>query len=129
MMKKISLGSVVLALSVAASSAYADIPLESKEQIQGNWKLQYTKINAAAKENIPREDIWAINGDKIAILNIPREGGHYDQPALNFELENGKLKIPYLGRSGFDMLTLVDKTSDSMTLKGKFGEHYYFTKK
>ena len=128
-MKKISLASVLLALTVFAAAVYADIPLESKDQIQGTWKLQHTKINAAAKESIPREDTWVIKDGKITILNIPREGEHYDQAPLNFELENGKLKLPYLGRSGFDMFTLVDKTDSTMTLKGKFGEHYFFTKK
>lgn len=128
-MKKITLASVLLAVSVFASSVYADIPLESKDQIQGAWKLQYTKINESAKEKIPREDTWVINDGKITIMNIPREGVHYDQAPLSFELENGKLKLPYLGRSGFDIFTLVEKTDNSMTLKGKFGEHYFFTKK
>lgn len=128
-MKTITLASVVLALLVFASTGYADIPLASKDDVEGTWKLQYTKINVSAKESIPREDTWIFKNGKVTILNIPREGGHYDQAPVSYEIENDKLKVPYLGRSGFDTFALVEKNDSSMTLKGKFGEHYYFIKK
>jgi len=127
--KKITLASILLALSAFASIAYADIPLESKDQIDGTWKLQYTKLSVTAKESIPREDTWVFKDGKIAILNIPREGDHYDQKPQNFELEDGKIKVPYIGRSGFDTFALVEKTADTMVMKGRFGEYYYFKKK
>lgn len=128
-MKTITLASVVLALLVFASIGYADIPLTSKDDVEGTWKLQYTKINVSAKESIPREDTWIFKNGKVTILNIPREGGHYDQAPVSYEIENDKLKVPYLGRSGFDTFALVEKNDSSMTLKGKFGEYYYFIKK
>lgn len=128
-MKKLRWASVLLALSTFAAAAVADIPLESKDQIQGTWKLQYSKNNATAKEQIPREDTWVFKDGTLTILNIPREGTHYDQPPINLEIENGKLKIPYVGRSGFDTFALVEKNDSTMVLKGKFGEHYYFNKK
>ncbi|MGZ8136193.1 MAG: hypothetical protein ACXW1W_03410 [Methylococcaceae bacterium] len=128
-MKKISWTSVLLALSVFAGSVYADISLESKEEVQGAWKLQHTKNSVSAKETIPREDTWIFKDGKLTILNIPREGSHYDQAPVNYEIENGKLKIPYIGRSGFDTFSLVEKDDKTMTLKGKFGEYYYFNKK
>ncbi|MGZ8151998.1 MAG: hypothetical protein ACXW0H_02085 [Methylobacter sp.] len=128
-MKKISWTSVLLALSVFAGSVYADISLESKEEVQGAWKLQHTKNSVSAKETIPREDTWIFKDGKLTILNIPREGSHYDQAPVNYEIENGKLKIPYIGRSGFDTFSLIEKDDKTMTLKGKFGEYYYFNKK
>lgn len=128
-MKKISLTSALLALSVFAVSAYADIPLESKDDLAGTWKLQSTKNSATAKESIPREDTWVFKNGQVTILNIPREGKHYDQQPVNYEIESGKLKIPYVGRSGFDTFSLVEKNDKSMILKGKFGEHYFFNKK
>lgn len=128
-MKKISWTSLLLALSVFAGSVYADISLESKEEVQGAWKLQHTKNSVSAKETIPREDTWIFKDGKLTILNIPREGSHYDQAPVNYEIENGKLKIPYIGRSGFDTFSLVEKDDKTMTLKGKFGEYYYFNKK
>ncbi|MGZ8095796.1 MAG: lipocalin family protein [Methylosarcina sp.] len=128
-MKKISLISVLLALFVFANSAYAEIPINSKEDIEGTWKLQSTKNSATAKESIPREDTWVFKNGQVTILNIPREGSHYDQQAVTYEIENGKLKIPYVGRSGFDTFSLVEKNDNSMTLKGKFGEIYFFNKK
>ena len=128
-MKKASLTSVLLALCLFANIGYADIPIESKDALQGTWKLEYTKNSVSAKEKIAREDTWIFKDGKVTILNIPRDGGHYDQAPVNLELENGKLKVPYIGRSGFDTFALVEKTDNSMTLKGKFGEHYFFVKK
>lgn len=128
-MKKISWAFVLLALSAFAGTVYAEIQLESKSDLQGTWKLQHTKNSATSKETIPREDTWIFKDGKVTILNIPREGSHYDQAPVNFEIENGKLIIPYVGRSGFDSFTLLEKDDKSMVLKGKFGEQYYFIKK
>lgn len=128
-MKKINLASAFLALSLFAGSAYADIELKSKDDVQGTWKLQYTKNSASAKDTIKREDTWVFQGGKVTILNIPREGAHYDQQPVTYEIDNGKLKIPYVGRSGFDTFSLVEKDDQTMVLKGKFGEIYYFIKK
>ncbi len=128
-MKNLSLAALILFLSALTGSSYADIPLESKDQVQGTWKLDYSKNTATAKESIPREDTWAFKDGKLTITNIPREGTHYDQAPIVYEIENDKLKIPYIGRSGFDTFSLVEKNDKTMILKGKFGEHYYFTKK
>ncbi len=118
-----------LALCLFVSASYADIALTSKDDIQGTWKLQYTKNTVNARETIPRVDTWVFKDGKVTILNIPRQEGHYDQAPVNYEIEAGKLKVPYIGRSGFDTFALVERTADAMTLKGKFGEHYYFVKK
>lgn len=128
-MKKINLAPAFLALSLFAGSVCADIELKSKDDIQGTWKLQYTKNSASAKETIKREDTWVFQGGKVTILNIPREGSHYDQQPVAYEIDNGKLKIPYVGRSGFDTFSVVEKDDQTMVLKGKFGEIYYFSKK
>ncbi|MGJ0483938.1 MAG: hypothetical protein ACR65R_05305 [Methylomicrobium sp.] len=128
-MKKINLAPAFLALSLFAGAVYADIELKSKDDIQGSWKLEYTKNSASAKDTIKREDTWVFQGGKVTILNIPREGAHYDQQPVAYEIDNGKLKIPYVGRSGFDTFSLVEKDDQTMVLKGKFGEIYYFSKK
>jgi len=128
-MKNTRWASGVLVLSLFTGSAYADIEIKSVNDIEGAWKLQYTKQSATAKETINREDTWVFQGGKITILNIPREGTHYDQQPVNYEVDNGKLKIPYVGRSGFDTFSLIDKDDKTMTLKGKFGELYFFNKK
>ncbi|MGR8979007.1 MAG: hypothetical protein ACU84H_02785 [Gammaproteobacteria bacterium] len=128
-MKKIKFASVFLVLFVLAGHVHADIDLQSKNDIEGTWKLEYTKNNLSSKETMQREDTWVFKDGKVAILNIPREGKHYDQAPVNYEIENGKLKIPYVGRSGFDTFSLVEKDDKAMTLKGRFGEYYYFKKK
>ena len=128
-MNKISWTSILLALVLMTNSVYADTELKSKNDIEGAWKLQYTKNSATAKQTIQREDTWVFKDGRVTILNIPREGTHYDQQPVNYEIDNGKLKIPYVGRSGFDTFSLVEKDDKSMILKGKFGEIYYFTKK
>ncbi|SJM94388.1 hypothetical protein [Crenothrix polyspora] len=127
-MKKITLASVVLALSVFAHVGYADVELKTKEQVEGNWKLQYTKSSLTTQQIIKREDTWLMKDGNITISNIPHDGKHYDQPALIYSVEDGKLKVPYLGRGGGDFFSLVSIDDKNMVLKGKFGEYYYFDK-
>jgi len=128
-MKRINLAAILLILSVFTSAVYADITLQSKEEVEGTWKLQSTKNSLTDKEAIPREDTWIFKGGKVTILHIPREGKFYDQPPVNCEIEDGKLKIALVGSNRFDVFSLVEKDDKSMTLKGKFGGYYYFVKK
>ncbi|HSN23647.1 MAG TPA: hypothetical protein VLS45_05695 [Methylomicrobium sp.] len=102
-MNKMSWTSVLLALLLMTNSVYADTELKSKNDIEGAWKLQYTKNSATTKQTIQREDTWVFKDGRVTILNIPREGTHYDQQPVNYEIDNGKLKIPYVGRSGFSI--------------------------
>lgn len=129
-MKKINQVAILLALAVSTSAVFADIDLKSKEEVIGTWKLQSTKNTASEKEEaMPREDTWVFKDGKVTILHIPREGKYYDQPPVNYDVEDGKLKISLVGNSRFDLFSLVEKTDSSMILKGKFGGYYYFTKK
>lgn len=128
-MKKLCGTILFLILSVCAVAALAEMELASKDELLGTWKLKYTKNSATAKESITREDTWIFKDGKVEILNIPREGSHYDQAPVNYEVGDNKLKIPYVGRSGFDTFTLLEKDGNAMVLKGKFGEQYYFEKK
>ena len=128
-MKKINFAAMLLLLSAFASAVYADITLQSKEEVEGTWKLDHTKNSLADKESIPRVDTWVFKDGKLTILNIPREGKYYDQPPVNYEIENGKLKIALVGSGRFDIFSLVEKDDKGMTLKGKFGGYYYFIKK
>jgi hypothetical protein len=128
-MKKINLAAILLLLSVFTSAVYADITLQSKEEVEGTWKLQSTKNSLTDKESIPREDTWVFKEGKVTILHIPREGKYYDQPPVNYEIEDGKLKVALVGNNRFDVFSLVEKDDKSMTLKGKFGGYYYFIKK
>jgi len=128
-MKQINLAAVLLVWSAFGSAVYADVALQSKEEVQGTWKLQYTKNSLTDKQAIDREDTWVFKDGKVTILHIPREGTYYDQPPVPYEIEDGKLKVAIIGGSRFDMFTVVEKDDKSMTLKGKFGGYYYFNKK
>jgi hypothetical protein len=128
-MKKINLTAMLLGLSVFAGAVYADVDLKSKDEVQGAWKLQYTKNSLTDKQAIDREDTWVFKDGKLTILHIPREGKFYDQPPVNYEVEEGKLKIALVGNSRFVIFSLVEIDDKSMTLKGKFGGYYYFNKK
>jgi len=128
-MKKINLATVLLGLSVFASAVYADVTLQSKEEVEGSWKLQSTKNSLNDKQAIDREDTWVFKDGKVTILHIPREGTYYDQPPVTYDIEDGKLKVAIIGSSRFDMFTVVEKDDKSMTLKGKYGGYYYFNKK
>lgn len=121
---------VFAAASLLASAAMADVALNSAQDIQGSWKLDHTKKSLTSTDEIKREDTWDFKGDKVTILHIPRDGTYYDQLPVAFVVEEGKLKISLLGRSDrFDVFSLVEKTDKTMTLKGKFGDAYYFVKK
>ncbi len=128
-MKKINLAAILLILSVFTSAVYADITLQSKEEVEGTWKLQSTKNSLTDKDAVLREDTWIFKDGKVTILHIPREGKFYDQPPVNYEIEDGKLKVALVGSNRFDVFSLVEKDDKSMTLKGKFGGYYYFVKK
>ena len=128
-MKKINLAAVLLGLFVFGSAVYADVTLKSIKEVEGTWKLQFTKNSLNDKQAIDREDTWVFKDGKVTILHIPREGTYYDQPPVNYDIEDGKLKVAIIGGSRFDLFTVVEKNDKSMTLKGKYGGYYYFTKK
>ena len=128
-MKKITLAALLLGLSVFGTAIYADVTLQSKEEVQGTWKLQSTTNSLTDKQAIDREDTWVFKDGKVTILHIPREGTYYDQPPVAYEVEDGKLKVAIIGSSRFDLFTVVDLDDKNMTLKGKYGGYYYFVKK
>ncbi|MDO9269630.1 MAG: hypothetical protein Q7T96_11045 [Methylobacter sp.] len=128
-MKRINLAATLLVLSVFTSAVYADITLQSKEEVEGTWKLQSSKNSLTDKDSVVREDTWVFKNGKVTILHIPRDGKFYDQPPVNYEIEDGKLKVALVGNNRFDVFSLVEKDDKNMTLKGKFGGYYYFTKK
>ncbi len=128
-MKQINLATVLLGLLMFGSAVYADVTLQSKEEMEGTWKLQTTKNSLTDKQTIDREDTWVFKDGKVTILHIPREGKYYDQPPVDYQVEEGKLKISLVGNSRFDLFTVVEKNDKNMTLKGKFGGYYFFDKK
>ncbi|ESS68802.1 hypothetical protein MGMO_143c00030 [Methyloglobulus morosus KoM1] len=128
-MKYISLIAVLLGLSVFGLSVNADVVLQSKDEVQGTWRLQTTKNSLNDRRPVMREDVWDFKGDKVTITHIPREGTYYDQPPVAYDVVEGKLKVDILGGSRFDLFTVVEKGDKNMTLKGKFGDYYFFDKK
>jgi len=128
-MKRTNIAAVLLGLSLFGSTVYADVTLQSKEEVQGTWKLQTTKNSLTDKQAIEREDTWVFKDGKLTVLHIPREGKYYDQPPVDYDVEDGKLKVALVGSSRFDTFTLVEKDDNSMTLKGKYGGYYFFVKK
>ncbi len=123
------LGTILLILFAFTSAVYADITLQSKEEVEGTWKLETSKNSLTDKAPVTREDTWVFKNGKVTILHIPREGQFYDQPPVKYEIEDGKLKVALLGSDRFDVFTLVEKDDKKMTLKGRFGGFYYFIKK
>lgn len=127
-MNKIYAPLILLALWVP--SIYADIAIQSKDEVQGSWKLDHTKKSISSSEVIPRVDTWNFKDGKVTILHIPREGVFYDQPPVDYEIVEGKLNVAILGRPDkFEVFSLLDKDDKNMTLKGKFGVLYFFVKK
>ncbi len=128
-MNKLKLALIPFILTVISNAAYGDISLQSVKEVEGTWKLHHTTNSLTDKNIIERQDTWVFKDGKVTIQHIPRDGGFYDQPPVNYEIEDGKLKVALVGNSRFDVFTLVEKDSNSMTLKGKFGGYSYFIKK
>ena len=128
-LKKINVAVALLLASVFASAVYADITLQSKEQVEGTWKLDHTQNSLTDKDPVNREDTWVFKDGKLTILHIPREGKYYDQPPVNYEIEDGKLKIALVGNGRFEEFSLVEMSDKNMILKGKFGSYSFFSKK
>lgn len=129
-MKKVNQAALLIALAFSANVVLADIDLKSKDEVAGTWKLQSTKNTSSEKEAaLPREDTWVFKDGKLTILHIPREGKYYDQPPVNYDVEEGKLKVSQVGSSRLDFFSLVEKSDNKMILKGKFGGFFYFEKK
>jgi len=130
-MKKITVAAILSSTLLFSGNLYAESTSLTNQNIQGSWKLEYTKISEKSEEKIIREDTWIFNDSgTVTIKHIPREGGYYDQTPVNYEIEDGKLKVSILGRSGrFDNFSVVNKEEKIMTLKAKFGGIYQFIKK
>ncbi|MEQ1558084.1 MAG: hypothetical protein ABL859_06460 [Methylotenera sp.] len=128
-MKHILLTATLLGLSAIGSAVYADVTLQSKDDVQGTWKLETTKNSLNDRRPFKREDTWVFKNGNLEILHIPREGTYFDQSPEPYEIENGKIKVLTVGSTRFEIYTVVDKDDKNMTLKGKFGTHYYFVKK
>jgi len=125
-MTKINIVAILSSILIFSSNVYAE-PL-TNQNVQGTWTLDYTEKSG---ERLPREDIWVFNDNgTVTIKNIPREGTYYDQLPVNYEVENDKLKVAILGRSGkFDNFSVINKDEKNMTLKARFGDIYQFIKK
>ena len=128
-MKQFVIAAILLGLFAFGNAVYADISIQTTKEVEGTWKLQTSKNSINDRRPRTREDTWVFQDGKVTILHIPREGTYYDQPPVNYAVENGKLKVDVLGGSRFEMYTVVEKDDKKMTLKGKFGDYYFFERK
>jgi len=129
-MKKITVAAILSSTLLFSGNLYAESTLLTNQNIQGSWTLDYTKQSEKSEETIKREDTWVFDNSTVTIKHIPREGSYYDQSPVKYEIEDGKLKVSILGRSGkFDIFSVVNKDEKVMTLKARFGDIYQFIKK
>ncbi|MFK5948675.1 MAG: hypothetical protein QM500_07900 [Methylococcales bacterium] len=131
-MKKITVAAFLSTAILFSGNLYAESTSTSltNQNIQGSWALEYTKKSEKSKEKAKREDTWVFDKDTVTIKNILREGSYYDQAPVNYVIEDGKLKVSILGRTGkFDNFSVLNKEEKSMTLKARFGGIYQFIKK
>jgi hypothetical protein len=119
-----------LCLLLGISNAYADISLDSDEQIKGVWRLEYSKKNLETAKVVERSDTWVIENGKLIMKGIRQESTPvYDSIPVNYKIEEGLFKVA-LGRPGkFDSYTLISRTADAMVLKDRMGVFYHFKKK
>ena len=128
-MKKIMFTMLLMGLPLFVNSVFADVAIKTKEEVEGAWDLKTTKNSINDRRPKTREDTWVFKDGTVTIMHIPREGTYYDQPPVPYEVQDGKLKVTVLGGSRFDLYAVVELTDKTMTLKGKFGDYNYFSKK
>lgn len=130
-MKKITAATLLSSILLISGNLYAENTSLTNQNIQGSWTLEYTKQSIEAIKIVKREDTWIFNDNgTVTIKHIPREGGYYDQSPVNYEIEDDKLKISILGRTGkFDKFSVINKEEKTMTLRARFGDIYQFIKK
>lgn len=129
-MKQINLTAVLVCSALFTASVCAEVALESKAAVEGTWKLLQTRASGDSKKAMERQDTWVFKNGKVTILHIPREGTFYDQPPVDYVVEEGKLKVSILGRPDkFESFTVDSMEGNKMTLIGKFNNHYDFVKK
>lgn len=128
-MKKIMLTMLLMGLPLFTNSIFADVAIKTKEEVEGAWELKTTKNSLNDRRPKTREDTWVFKDGTVTIMHIPREGTYYDQPPVPYEVQDGKLKVTVLGGSRFDLYSVVELTDKAMTLKGKYGDYNYFSKK
>lgn len=124
------LHSLGLCLLLGAANVYADIALDSDQQIVGTWRLEFSKKNQDTAKVTERSDTWVIEKGKLLVKGIEHSGNRpYDSAPVNYVIEGGLFKVA-LGRPGkFDTYALIERTGDVMVLKDKMGVLYHFKKK
>jgi hypothetical protein len=127
---KYLIATVLLASSVFFGNVtYAEEAAAAKFDLTGTWKLDITKNSLNDRRPHKREDTWVFKNGTLTILHIPRAGTYYDQLPEPYKIENDQLIATPMGSSKSEIYSIVEKNDDSMTLKGKFGTYYYFSKK
>lgn len=117
-----------LFLTVTAFSAQA-LDIKSEADVAGQWELQATARSLDGEQSSSNKETWIIQNGKLEMKGLVKpRGDAYDVPPVDMTIENGKIRIPVMGRAGkFRDYTLEKKTDDSMVLKGSEG--YLFFKK
>ncbi|NOR81840.1 MAG: hypothetical protein GQ529_13580 [Methyloprofundus sp.] len=130
-MKRINVAAIVTSLLLVGGNVFAESTPLTNENIQGAWALEYTQKSEKGGETFNREDTWVFKSNgTVTIKHIPRDGDYYDQLPVSYEIDDNKLKIAILGRTGkFDSFSLINKDEKNMTLKARFGAIYQFVKR
>lgn len=128
-MKPLVLTSVLAICAMFTGIGHAEVQLQSKEALEGSWKVVQTRISGDASKANAREDTWIFKGGKVIMKHIPREGTYFDQAPVDYVVEDGKLKISIIGRPDkFETYSVESIESNKMTLIGKFHTYYDFVK-
>lgn len=118
-----------LCLLLGAANVYADMALDSDKQIEGTWRLEFSKKNADTAKVTERSDTWIIEKGKLLVKGIEHSGNRpYDSAPASYAVEDGLFKV-YIRPGKFDAYSLIERAGDVMVLKDKMGVLYHFKKK
>lgn len=106
------------------------IKLQDKSEIIGTWVLEAV-APSLKKTRIKENRVWDFRKDNIiAITGYNRKMGTNSSQDVHYEIKDGNIITPQVGRPGkFMTYRLYEKSDTLMTLKGGIEGFYFFKKK
>ena len=106
------------------------IKLKDKSEIIGLWVLE-SVAPTLKRPRINENRVWEFRKDGIiAISGYNRKMGSNSSQNVQYQIKDGKILTPQVGRPGKFMTYRVYEKSDTlMTLKGGIEGYYFFKKK
>lgn len=123
-------GGLGAALLLLCGSAWAEVQLKDRSEIQGPWVLEAV-APGLEKTKILENRTWDFRADGTLVTSgFNRHFGGEDTQQFKYDVVGGIIKADNPGRPGKTLdYKVYDKTGDRMILQGGLEGFYFFRKK